>query len=124
MNQLPVRPVVSNIGTATYQLAKYLAKPLAPLSQSQFTVKSTKDSIKKTRNVNVPHEFNMISFDLKSSFTSVPLEEKINVASDRIYHWKEIDTSITKNDMHNLLLLYTKMSTFVLVVTYINKIIV
>ena len=66
----------------------------------------------------------MISFDMKSLLTSVPLEETINVASDRIYHRKEIDTSITKNDMHNLLLLYTKMSTFVLVVTYINKMIV
>ena len=78
------------------------------MSQSQYTFKSTKDFIQKIHNVNVPHGFNMISFDVKSLFTSVPLEETINVALDRIYHWKEIETSIGKNDMHNLLLLCTK----------------
>ena len=30
MDQLPFRLIVSNIGTATYQLAKYLAKLLSP----------------------------------------------------------------------------------------------
>ena len=29
VDQLPVRPIVSNIGTATYQLEKYLAKLLS-----------------------------------------------------------------------------------------------
>ena len=39
-------------------------------------------------------------------FTS--LEETINVALDKIYHRKEIETSISKNGMFNLLLLCTK----------------
>ena len=34
VDQLPIRPIVSNIGTTTYQLAKYLAKILSPLNQS------------------------------------------------------------------------------------------
>ena len=101
MDQLPIRPIVSNIGTATYQLAKYLAKLLSPLSQSQYTVKSTKDLIQKIHNVNVPDGFNMISFDVKSLFSSIPLEEAINGALDIIYHRKEIVISISKNDMRN-----------------------
>ena len=110
MKQLTVRPVDSNIWTGTYLMplrAKYLAKLLFPLSQSQYTVKSTKDFIEKIHNVIVPHGFNMI-FDVKSLFTSASMEETINVTSDRIYHWKEIDTSISQNDMHNLLLLCAK----------------
>ena len=103
MDQLPIRAIASNIEIATYQLAKYLAKLLSPLSLSQYTIKSTKDFIQKIHNVNVPHGFNMISFDVKSLFASVPLEETINVALDRIYHRKEIETSISKNDMRNLL---------------------
>ena len=43
----------------------------------------------------------MISFDMKSLFTTVPLEETINVALGRIYHRKEIVSSISKNDMRN-----------------------
>ena len=101
-DQLPIRPIIYNIGTATHQLAKYLAKLLFPLSQSQYTVK--KDFIEKIRNVNVPHGFDMISFDEKPLFTSVPLEETINLALGRIYHRKQINISISKNDMHNLLL--------------------
>ena len=108
VDQLPIRPIVSNIGAATYQLAKYLAKLLSPLSQSQYTVKSTKDFIEQIRNVNVPHRFDMISFHVKPLSTSVPLEGTINIALDRIHYRKEIDTSISKNDMCNLLLLCTK----------------
>ena len=50
----------------------------------------------------------MIPFDVISLFTTVPLEERINVALDRIYHRREIETSISKNDKRNLLLLSTK----------------
>lgn len=37
INELPLRPIVSNIGTATYDLAKYLAKLLSPLNKSQYS---------------------------------------------------------------------------------------
>ena len=58
-------------------MVKYLTKLLPPLSQSQYKVKSTKDFIEKIHNVNVPHGFDMISFDMKSLFTSAPLEEQL-----------------------------------------------
>ena len=32
VEKLPLHPIVSNIGTASYQLAKYLAKLQSPLS--------------------------------------------------------------------------------------------
>ena len=35
VDELPIRPIVSNIGTATYDLTKYLAKLLSPFSQSK-----------------------------------------------------------------------------------------
>lgn len=31
IEELPIRPVVSNVGTASYRLEKYLAKNLSPL---------------------------------------------------------------------------------------------
>ena len=118
---LPIRPIVSNIGTISYQLAKYLAKLLSALSQSKYTIRSTKDFIEKIHNANVPHGFNMISFDVIFLFQNVPLEETISVALDRIYHRKEIGTSISKNDMCYLLLLCTKIVHLYLLVAYINK---
>ena len=42
LDDLPIRPIVSNIGTASYHLVKYLSHLLSPLSHSEFIVKSTK----------------------------------------------------------------------------------
>ena len=36
INDLPLRPIISNIGAASYRLAKYLAKLLSPLSTSEY----------------------------------------------------------------------------------------
>ena len=41
VEELPLRPIISNLNTATYQLAYYLAKVLSPLSRSQYTVESS-----------------------------------------------------------------------------------
>ena len=39
INELPIRPIVSNLNTATCNLAKYLSKYLSPLQQSRTTTK-------------------------------------------------------------------------------------
>ena len=39
IDQLPIRPVVSNLNTATYHLAKHLSKILSPLRKSEYTIK-------------------------------------------------------------------------------------
>ena len=46
IEKLPIRPIISNLNTATYHLAKYLAKLLAPLSTSEYTASSSKEFIK------------------------------------------------------------------------------
>ena len=43
IDNLALRPIISNIGTASYQLTQYLAKLLSPLAQSNYTINSTKD---------------------------------------------------------------------------------
>ena len=41
VDDLPLGPIISNINTALYELAKYLIKHLSPLSMSEYTIKST-----------------------------------------------------------------------------------
>ena len=50
IDNLPLRPIISNIGTKRYQLAKYLAKLLSPVAQSNYTINSTKDFMIKIKN--------------------------------------------------------------------------
>ena len=50
----------------------------------------------------------MVSFDVKSFFTNVPLDRTTDTILERIYQKNEIVTSITKNEMKEMLMLCTK----------------
>ena len=71
-------------------------------------MKSTKDFIEKLRAVKVPKGYQMVSFDVKVLFTNVPLEYTIDLVLKRICENHEISTSITRNEMREMLLLCTK----------------
>ena len=106
---MPIRPIVSNVNTPTYQLVKYLAKLLSPLSQSDHTVKSTKHFIEQIKYDKIPEgTYQKLPFDVKSLFTSIPLNETIEITLERIYDRKEINTDIPKTIMKEMLLLCTK----------------
>ena len=60
----------------------------------------------------------MISFDVKSLFTNVPLEETLDVILNKIYDEKKIERNIPRNIMQDLLYLCTKHVDF----TYGGKI--
>ena len=113
VDELPIRPIVSNIGTATYDLSNYLAKLLSPLSQSEYTIKNTKQFIEQIRMKQVPDDYKIVSFDVKSLFTNVPLEKTIEITLKRIYERKEINTPLSKKEMKQLLTLCTKYLHFI-----------
>ena len=108
IEKLPIRPIISNLNTATYHLAKYLAKLLSPLSTSEYTVSSSKEFMTTIKNVQVPSGFHMISFDGKSLFTNVPSENTIGLVLEQIYNKGELVTNITRSEMKEMLLLCTK----------------
>ena len=68
----------------------------------------------KIKNEQIPLGFTMVSFDVKSLFTSIPLTETIDIILDRVYNRKEISTVLTKNEMKKLLTLCTKNVHFTL----------
>ena len=114
VDQLPLRPVVSNCGTASYKLAKYLTKLLSPLSKSQYTVQSTKELINHIKKQKVPSSYKMISFNVILLFTNVSIDATIDIILKRIYERKEINTSFTKQELKELILLCTKVVHFTL----------
>ena len=103
INELLLRPIVSNIATATYHLSKYLAKLWSQLSESEYTIKNTKYFVEKINEEHILNDHLLISFDVKSLFTYVPLDETIEIILNRIYDKNEIPTDISKNEMKELL---------------------
>mgnify|MGYP001796235858 CR=1 FL=1 len=87
IEQLTLRPIVSNIGTATYEVAKYLARLLSLLAKSGFTVQSTKQFVVNLHTETLPvyNNYSMIYFDVTSLFTNVPLDRTFDIIITRIY---------------------------------------
>ena len=108
IDKLPLRPIVSNIGTATYQTAKYLAKLLAPLNTSTYSIGSTKDFLKECESISIAEDEEMVSFDVVGLFTNVPLKHTIKNIITRIYDKGEIKTDRPREDMTLLLEMCTK----------------
>ena len=102
---LPFRPNTLNIGTAMYELAKYLAQTLKLPDQLQYRIKSSKLFLKTLKKQKIPLEYQMVSSDVVSLFTSVPLEETTNIIIKRIYDKNEINTNIRKQEIKGLLYL-------------------
>ena len=112
LEELPIRPIISNIGTATHKIARYLSKLLAPLAKSQYTVENSKQFVEKIKNKKIRGGFEMISFDVKSLFTNVPLDITIDIILKKVYDERLINTNIKREDMKSLLLMCTKSVPF------------
>ena len=82
---VPVRPILSMIDTPTHHTAKWLAQVLKPVSDfyKHFSVKDTFQFIDVIKDVDITDK-TMLSFDVKSLFTQVPVSETIQIILDTI----------------------------------------
>ena len=72
---IPMRPIISFYGSPTYQLSKYLTTVLQALTdQSRHKLQSTEDFIDAIKTPQIPDHHRLVSFDVKSLFTSIPLQ--------------------------------------------------
>ena len=112
VQDLPLRPVISNIGTTTYQISKQLAKLLSPLTKNDQNIESTADFIKKLKMMKIKDGYKMVSLDVVSLFTSVPLDYTINIILDKVYREKKVKTQLSRDELRTLLELCTKKMHF------------
>jgi hypothetical protein len=77
---VPLRPIVSNIGAPTYQLVKQLTGFLNQLTgNSAHHVKNSAHFIQILDNLQVQPGDLMVSFDIVSLFTKVPVEDSLSL---------------------------------------------
>ena len=102
---LPLRPIVSAIGSPTYRLAKSLARILTPLAgKTSSFVKNSTDFAKHIREIQLEEEDRMISFDVVSLFTKVPVAGAIDAISALLGKDNSFEdlTAIPARDICNL----------------------
>ena len=84
-NNVPLRPIVSSIGSITYKTAQFLASILSPLvGKTEHVVKNNTQFVKKIKELKVPPGRKMVSFDVTALFTSIPVTEAVSMIKDRL----------------------------------------
>ncbi|XP_020914500.1 uncharacterized protein LOC110252077 [Exaiptasia diaphana] len=89
---MPLRPIVSFIGSPTYQLSKYLCRILSPLvGNSVHHLRNTSDWISVANSLQLEPDETIVSFDVVSLFTSIPTDKAISVALKRLEADQSLD---------------------------------
>ena len=105
-NGNPLRPIVSFISSPTYNLSKYVAKILKPLTgNSAYTVKNSTEFCEGVADINLPDDDELVSFDVVSLFTSIPVDVAVNVAHNRLVNDENLQerTTLPVTDIIELL---------------------
>ena len=100
-----MRPICSAVGSATYELSKYLTRIIKPASINRHgtDLTDTFQFVRQTTGMDLSGKF-MVSFDVKPLFTNVPLKEIIDVTIRRMYHSDFITPPvIPENNLRDLL---------------------
>ena len=76
----PLRPIISSVGSVTYKLSKWLVKLLSPFvgTVSDSFVLNSEDLVSKLKSLQISYPYKLVSFDVKSLFTNVPVEDILN----------------------------------------------
>ena len=108
----PLRPIISSSGTYNYNLVKLLDELIKPLlSDSKYILKDTFDFINivsKLPSAGVK----MVSFDVVSLFTNIPLLETIEIIVKRAFKDNSTFHGFKKKDFVKLLKIATQQSHF------------
>ena len=89
-NNTPVRPVLSMPGSAYHKVANFVAKAYSAVPNCKINASSMMIS-EKIREVLLEKNEELISFDVVSLYTNVPVLEAIDVCTEMLYNLPEVD---------------------------------
>lgn len=101
---VPLRPIVSCVGSTTYNLAKFLANILTVslADRTDFNVQDTFSFVNNVNGIGLPQNYVLVSFDVVSLFTNIPYTFTVDII-ETYWHKIEQNTTIKKSNFLGLL---------------------
>ena len=88
---IPLRPIVSSIGSVSYETAKELSRLLKPLvGKTTQHVKNTKDFIESIQDIKLKTDECLVSYYVESLFTSVPIQPALTITKKKLAEDREL----------------------------------
>ena len=115
-----LRPIVSSIGTFNYNLARFLCDFLSPLVPNDYFCKDTFSFVFQIKNANLSKKF-LVSYDVTSLFTNIPLQETSDIAINLIFNHNP-NLNITRKELNKFFLFATSKTHFIFNSNFYNQI--
>ena len=115
-----MRPIVSSIGTYNYHRSKFLTDLLDPIIPTSHCTKDSFTFCEEIKKVSATNRF-LISYDVCSLFTSIPLKETIDIAVNLLFEHNP-GLNITKAELKKLFEFATSGTYFLFQGTFYDQI--
>ena len=113
-------PIDSSIGTFNYNLACFPCDLLLCLVPNYYSYKDTFFFFFLIKNANLSEKF-LVSYDVASLFTNIPLQESIDISINLIFNHNP-NVSITRKELKFFLLFATSQTHFIFNSKFYNQI--
>ena len=81
---MKLRPIIDQTGTFFYKTGKVIVQYLKPLTKNEFVINNTQDFSSMLNRVEMSGDEEDVSYDIKSLFTNIPINETIDFICDGI----------------------------------------
>ena len=112
VKDLKLRPIIDQTRTYIYDASKVVAQFLKPLDRNEFTISDTLAFPELLKNIENSDNYEDVSYDVESLFTSIPIKETIDYIIHKIYIKNVIEPMCKKSIFKKLLIKLTKEFTF------------
>ena len=109
----PLRPIISMVGTATHNVAKFLNSIIAEYLDSPYSIKSSPELLLKFQELRPSSIREFYSLDVESLFTNVPVQETIEIICNQVYNHETIaPPDLDRSMLNELLTICTTQTPF------------
>ena len=110
---MPFRPIVSSVNSPTYSISSLIADILSKsyVDSNSYNVKDSFEFVEQFQNFQLPEGHKIISLDVKSLFTNIPLDLVLHILH-RDWHRIECHTQLSQSSFFKIIDFITNYNYF------------